>query len=243
MGIGEKLREAREANGFTLEDIQEKTKIQKRYLQAIEQENYEALPGKFYARAFIKEYAQIVGLNANLLLEELNEDDIQTESDHTIQYTRAERSKRVGSKSSVILSFLPTFIVILLIVGIVFIAIMLSKSAMEDKPGGGEQESEDEIIRNVNKKDEDDETDEPSDEDESDGSEEEEDEPEEIEAVSEFKVLEVGQEVAPLSTVEFNPIGDKIIVMIEGVTRSYIDIRGEQQNYYYADTITSEMDI
>src|SRR5690625_7749719 len=100
MGIGETLREAREEKGYTLEDIQEITKIQKRYLIAIEQDDFHSLTGKFYARAFIKEYAQVMELDTTELLQNLDEEKIQTKRDETIQYTRMERSKRSSSKSS-----------------------------------------------------------------------------------------------------------------------------------------------
>ncbi|PJH64289.1 DUF4115 domain-containing protein, partial [Salmonella enterica subsp. enterica serovar Enteritidis] len=56
--------------GYTLDDLQQTTKIQKRYLQAIEDWNTDILPGRFYARAFIKQYADIVGLDGEQLLEE-----------------------------------------------------------------------------------------------------------------------------------------------------------------------------
>ena len=52
MEIGHMLKEEREAQQLTLDDIQEMTKIQKRYLQAIEDNNFSSLPGRFYARAF-----------------------------------------------------------------------------------------------------------------------------------------------------------------------------------------------
>src|SRR5690625_7056330 len=69
MGIGEKLKEIRETRNLSLDDIQEETKIQKRYLRAIEDGNFHILPGSFYARAFIKEYAQALGLDYEELLE------------------------------------------------------------------------------------------------------------------------------------------------------------------------------
>ncbi|SIO03840.1 protein RodZ, contains Xre-like HTH and DUF4115 domains [Carnobacterium alterfunditum] len=68
--IGEKLKQARKVKGYTLDDLQQITKIQKRYLIAIEEGNYDVMPGKFYARAFIKQYADTVGLNGDQLLEE-----------------------------------------------------------------------------------------------------------------------------------------------------------------------------
>src|SRR5690625_7041564 len=79
MEIGVRLKEAREAKNLSLESLQETTKIQKRYLVAIEQGDFHVLPGKFYARAFIKEYALAVGLNPDELLEEYKSEIPSTE--------------------------------------------------------------------------------------------------------------------------------------------------------------------
>ena len=67
-GIGEQLRKAREAKGFSISDIEKATKIQSRYLEAIENNDFDKLPGDFYVRAFIRQYAQIVGLDGKELL-------------------------------------------------------------------------------------------------------------------------------------------------------------------------------
>ena len=61
--LGQMLKQARLERGITLEQLQETTKIRIRYLQAIEEENFSVLPGNFYARAFIKSYAEAVGLD------------------------------------------------------------------------------------------------------------------------------------------------------------------------------------
>ncbi|ASS65651.1 MULTISPECIES: RodZ domain-containing protein [unclassified Paenibacillus] len=66
--LGQTLRTAREEMGLSLDQVQEMTKIRKHYLTAIEEGNYAALPGSFYARAFVKNYAEAVGLNADELL-------------------------------------------------------------------------------------------------------------------------------------------------------------------------------
>lgn len=60
--IGKTLKTARIEKGYTLDDLQQITKIQKRYLIAIEDENFAALPGDFYVKAFIKQYAEMSGL-------------------------------------------------------------------------------------------------------------------------------------------------------------------------------------
>lgn len=64
------LQKARQDKGMSLTDIQEITKIQRRYLEAIEAGNFDVLPGHFYARAFIKNYAEAVGLDSEKLLSE-----------------------------------------------------------------------------------------------------------------------------------------------------------------------------
>jgi cytoskeletal protein RodZ len=66
--LGQLLRKARLEKGISLEDMQETTKIRKKYLEAIEDGNYKLLPGNFYVRAFIKSYSESVGLDPNEVL-------------------------------------------------------------------------------------------------------------------------------------------------------------------------------
>ncbi len=66
--LGNLLKKAREQRGYSLDDIQEMTKIRKRYLEAIEEGEYKVLPGNFYVRAFVKNYAETVGLDAEEVL-------------------------------------------------------------------------------------------------------------------------------------------------------------------------------
>lgn len=65
--IGLLLKELRLKKGLSIDDIQEITKIRSRYIQAIEEGNLEKLPGQFYAKAFIKAYADIVELDQDVL--------------------------------------------------------------------------------------------------------------------------------------------------------------------------------
>ncbi|MBD2845219.1 helix-turn-helix domain-containing protein [Paenibacillus sp. IB182496] len=72
--LGELLKKAREEKGLSLEDIQDLTKIRKRYLEAIEEGNYKVLPGTFYVRAFVKNYAETVGLDSEEVLRLYNKE-------------------------------------------------------------------------------------------------------------------------------------------------------------------------
>jgi len=69
-GIGDTLREARIKKGLTIRDVEDATKIRGRYLQALEDEDFEALPGPVFAKAFLRTYASFLRLNADELLEE-----------------------------------------------------------------------------------------------------------------------------------------------------------------------------
>lgn len=74
--IGQTLKAAREKKGYTLDDLQQITKIQKRYLIAIEENNFEALPGQFYVRAFVRQYANTVGLDGDAVVAQLTKGSV-----------------------------------------------------------------------------------------------------------------------------------------------------------------------
>ena len=60
---GDKLREAREAQGLTLADVANRTRIPTRHLEAIELGEYNSMPSPTYAIGFAKAYARVVGLD------------------------------------------------------------------------------------------------------------------------------------------------------------------------------------
>ena len=61
--LGEKLREAREAHGYTLREVADNTRISVRHLEAIEADDYRPLPGGVFNKGFIKAFARYVGVD------------------------------------------------------------------------------------------------------------------------------------------------------------------------------------
>ena len=57
------LGSLREARGLTLEDAERDTRISRRYLQALESEQFEVIPAPVYARGFLRSYSQYLGLD------------------------------------------------------------------------------------------------------------------------------------------------------------------------------------
>ncbi|SES77019.1 protein RodZ, contains Xre-like HTH and DUF4115 domains [Oceanobacillus limi] len=248
MGIGSKLKEAREEKDISLESLQDTTKIQKRYLIAIEEENYGILPGKFYARAFIKEYATAVGLDPNELLEEFKE-DIPSPEENTVQYTRINRSRKDNSpaKNSQIFSLIPTIIVILLVIGIVFAAwwFLQSDTNNDDANNTEEPNDSEEIIRPNDNNDDPDiedssEEDNEETEDEETDIDEETDEVQEDPVEPELTVVETGTGNPPESTLELSNPGDELIVTMETTGQSWLDVKNDQDEVFYSDNFNSD---
>ncbi|MHB8470528.1 MAG: helix-turn-helix domain-containing protein [Gaiellaceae bacterium] len=70
--IGESLREARTRRGLTQADVQKELRVRERYLNALEEEHWELLPGEAYVKGFLRMYAEFLGLHGGLYIDEYN---------------------------------------------------------------------------------------------------------------------------------------------------------------------------
>jgi hypothetical protein len=68
--IGAVLRDARQRAGLDIGSVEAQTKIRTRYLRALENEDWGVLPGHAYAKGFLRTYAQLLGLDAEALVDE-----------------------------------------------------------------------------------------------------------------------------------------------------------------------------
>ncbi|ONK23183.1 hypothetical protein BLX87_11235 [Bacillus sp. VT-16-64] len=120
--LGSRLRMAREEKGISLEQLQSMTKIQKKYLIGIEEGNYDIMPGKFYARAFIKQYAEAVGLSPEELFEEYrSEIPAAYEEDLTEQLSRVQSRSSMPASANKLLKYLPKIIATVVVVATLFL--------------------------------------------------------------------------------------------------------------------------
>jgi cytoskeleton protein RodZ len=70
--LGAKLRGERERRGIGIDEIEAETRIRAKFLLAIEEERFDVLPGPAYVRAFVRDYAEQLGLDPQELVNELN---------------------------------------------------------------------------------------------------------------------------------------------------------------------------
>jgi cytoskeletal protein RodZ len=72
--IGEALRQEREKQGLALDEVHEATRITAQNLTALEEDRFDSFPNKVYARAFLRDYANFLGMDSAGLVERLEEE-------------------------------------------------------------------------------------------------------------------------------------------------------------------------
>src|SRR4028118_1619981 len=68
--IGSTLRETRMRQRIDITDMEVRTKIRAKYLRALENEEWDLLPGPTYVRSFLRTYAEALDLDAKMIVEE-----------------------------------------------------------------------------------------------------------------------------------------------------------------------------
>src|SRR3954464_9075947 len=100
--IGQTLREARMRARIDISELESETKIRAKYLRALENEEWDLLPGPTYVKSFLRTYAEALGLDGRLLVEEfklryerLSDAELQPSS----LRSRRERARRRQRKA------------------------------------------------------------------------------------------------------------------------------------------------
>ncbi|GAB6931427.1 helix-turn-helix domain-containing protein [Paenibacillus sp. JCM 10914] len=141
--LGQQLREARLQKGMSLDDVQEMTKIRKRYLEAIEAGDYKVLPGSFYVRAFIKTYAEAVGIDPEELLEGHKQDVPKNEPEATMEPVIQKRASRPAAERN--MKWLPTLLMWtfpILIVGVIYWVAVMNNNSDDEPPVGNNDQTQ-----------------------------------------------------------------------------------------------------
>jgi len=112
--IGGSLREARLKRNLTPADVQKAIRIRDRYLQALEEERWELLPGDAYVKGFLRTYADYLGLDGSLYVDEYNSRFAHPDEPQLVP----QRFERTGARLGGV-GFLRPLVVIAIIVAIV----------------------------------------------------------------------------------------------------------------------------
>lgn len=144
--LGNRLKEARLEKGMSIEDLQTATKIQKRYLIGIEEGNYSMMPGPFYVRAFIRQYAEAVDLNPEELFEQYKSEIPSTYKDDIPEkLSRVQSRQNIPVKNSKFLDMLPRILIIAFVLGALLLLWYLFSKYTSDEPGPEDTPGDDQI--------------------------------------------------------------------------------------------------
>jgi hypothetical protein len=128
--IGNSLREARLRQTLEFADVERVTKIRPKYLRALEDEQFETLPAQTYVKGFLRTYAEFLGLDGQLYVDEYNSRYVSREEDVPLKPRRSTGGGRSSrrTESSVILGAL-------IGIAIVFALVIAAWKSGGDSPG------------------------------------------------------------------------------------------------------------
>ena len=92
--IGSSLKEARLRKGLDFPEIETGTKIRGKYLNALEEERFDVLPGETYIKGFLRTYAEYLGLDGQLYVDEFNSRYVAPAEMQTIRVRRTAQARR-----------------------------------------------------------------------------------------------------------------------------------------------------
>ena len=96
--IGNSLREARVRRGIEFAQAEQATKIRSKYLRSLEEEHFELLPSETYVKGFLRTYADYLGLDGQLYVDEFNSRFGQDERENRTRRSSARRSSGTAAR-------------------------------------------------------------------------------------------------------------------------------------------------
>lgn len=90
---GPKLSEARRQRGWTLDEVADRIRVRKEFLEALEEMNIKLLPGKAYALAFLRSYARELGIEEKAIVDQFQDECALTRDDAVKPAIRSPASK------------------------------------------------------------------------------------------------------------------------------------------------------
>jgi hypothetical protein len=145
--IGVTLREARMRAGIDIAEVESRTKIRAKYLRALENEEWSLLPGTTFVKSFLRTYAETLGLDAKLLVEEykFRHEPYEVGGGQHGPGGRGRRGRRIAGRGTGRggggafgpprrTSLLPLLLLVVIVAGAIFAVVQLGKSEDETPP-------------------------------------------------------------------------------------------------------------
>ncbi|HEX3617686.1 MAG TPA: helix-turn-helix domain-containing protein [Solirubrobacteraceae bacterium] len=140
--IGSTLRESRMRARIDISEVEVGTKIRAKYLRALENEEWDLLPGPVYVKSFLKTYGDFLGLDSRLLVDEFkrryerpSDHEVRAVATTTRERDRHSRSRRPGRVSAALLT--PRTVIVFALVVIVVALYLIGNHSTSPPAKGG----------------------------------------------------------------------------------------------------------
>ena len=137
--VGATLREARMRQRIDITDMEARTKIRAKYLRALENEEWDLLPGPTYVRSFLRTYADALGLDSKAVVEEYKmlHDPLETAELHPIRRPTPREQRRRAAGPAGGRGGMPVVAVVAVVLALIVVALSVIGSGGDDDSGGG----------------------------------------------------------------------------------------------------------
>lgn len=132
-GVGDTLREARLSRGLTHEYISQIIKIRPEFLDALEEENYTALPGNFYAKNFLRRYSDFLGVDSAALVDRFVRQESEPNADASDAFVVSPAARAPGT----VRHWRPNLGIMLALLLLATVGLALAYTAFEPKANSG----------------------------------------------------------------------------------------------------------
>jgi len=126
--VGQELKKERELRGISLKEIADSTKINIRYLRALEEDKFDMLPGKFFIKSIIKSYAAYIGLEEETILDHFHQTLLLKKEDKEEPIEEEALPTEIPRKFKALFRILGYFIIFIIALIIIVFLIRSQKS-------------------------------------------------------------------------------------------------------------------
>jgi len=128
--IGEKLKNAREEKNLTLKEVQENIKIRTRYLEALESDQFDVIPGEAYVRVFIKGYSNFLDLDYIELLDqyELMQAETKKEIEKSQENDEEDKNNKNFVHNKKFISSIVIAVIVVIVAFLIYNIFLLNES-------------------------------------------------------------------------------------------------------------------
>ena len=134
--IGDQLRETRMRNRIDITEVEAATKIRAKYLRALENEEWDLLPGPTFVKTFLRTYAEYLGLDARNLVEEYRQRYERPSAQELTPFGTNLGGRRSRPRRPIVAPWMGIVVGVLALVGVLY---LLGIWGAADSGGGGDE--------------------------------------------------------------------------------------------------------